>query len=379
MISTYKYRIYLSNENKKLLELYNEAYWSFIKYLKYKSICNYQKYGFHLSLKVMLNLIYNNKDERLHRLLKETNVNLFKCAAIHLSSALTKNKPIDPKEYLKNNIINLSLFEDNFLIKDKMISFYNVKNIKIRSKIIYYPYCIPKTLLIKKETGERYFALVTCYFDDIKTKNIDINNSIGLDYSLKHFYIDSNGNYPDFPFDAIRPYERKISIYKNKLKKQTENSNNYERTKRKLKITSNKISNIRKFFQVNLANQLAEKYDIICVENISSKIIASVNNKDSNNSKYKFGFNVYRLAYDKFQGILKKKCEMNGKIFIKIEKFYKSSQTCSKCGNINRDTKDLSLRIYTCNKCGFTCDRDINAAINIKNKGIEEYKNSLKK
>ena len=60
----------------------------------------------------------------------------------------------------------------------------------------------------------------------------------------------------------------------------------------------------------------------------------------------------------------------NKRKYIKIDRYFASSQTCNICGYVNKDTKDLSVREWICSKCGTKHDRDINAAINILNEGL---------
>ena len=64
------------------------------------------------------------------------------------------------------------------------------------------------------------------------------------------------------------------------------------------------------------------------------------------------------------------KSEWNDRQYIKIGRFTKSSQPCNVCGYINPETKDLSIREWTCPQCGTVHDRDVNAAINILNEGL---------
>ena len=71
-----------------------------------------------------------------------------------------------------------------------------------------------------------------------------------------------------------------------------------------------------------------------------------------------------------FLNMLKYKLNNRGKYFVKVDRFYPSSQTCHTCGYINPEVKDLSIRKLVCPACGTVHDRDINAAINIRNEGI---------
>ena len=70
---------------------------------------------------------------------------------------------------------------------------------------------------------------------------------------------------------------------------------------------------------------------------------------------------------------LEYKCKWQNKRQIKVPSYYVSSQMCNHCGNKNKETKNLSIRKWICNKCNCNNDRDINASLNILEKGIEIY------
>ena len=75
-------------------------------------------------------------------------------------------------------------------------------------------------------------------------------------------------------------------------------------------------------------------------------------------------------SWGTFINMLTYKAEWNSKKVVKIDRFYPSSQTCSVCGYVNKDTKDLSIREWECPVCHTHHDRDVNAAINILRIGL---------
>ena len=75
---------------------------------------------------------------------------------------------------------------------------------------------------------------------------------------------------------------------------------------------------------------------------------------------------IQEQCFYKFREYLTYKCEDKGIELVVADKYYPSSKTCSCCGNIKKILK-LSDRTYICDKCGFTIDRDLNAAINLMN------------
>ena len=102
------------------------------------------------------------------------------------------------------------------------------------------------------------------------------------------------------------------------------------------------------------------KYDCICVEDL---------NMQGMSRALKFGKSVHDNGFGLFQRMLEYKCDWFGKTFVKIDKFEPSSQKCHCCGYKNPATKDLSVREWRCPKCGAYHDRDVNAAINIREAG----------
>ena len=83
-----------------------------------------------------------------------------------------------------------------------------------------------------------------------------------------------------------------------------------------------------------------------------------------------FGKSVADNGWGMFTQMLAYKLTDEGKHLVKIDKFFPSSQTCHNCGYVNPITKDLSVREWTCPKCGHHHNRDVNAALNIRDEGV---------
>lgn len=84
---------------------------------------------------------------------------------------------------------------------------------------------------------------------------------------------------------------------------------------------------------------------------------------------------ISEQCFNKFMRLIKYKCEFLGIEFIQADRFFPSSKMCSCCGNINKNLK-LCDRVYVCSVCGFTVDRDANAATNLMR--YESYSDSFR-
>ncbi len=172
----------------------------------------------------------------------------------------------------------------------------------------------------------------------------ELESFIGLDFSMHELYVDSNGNCPEFP-RYYRLSEKKLKKEQRKLSKMVKGSKNGEKQRIKVAKLHEKVANQRKDF-------LHKHYMKAMAQSLN------------------FGKSVSDNGWRMFTAFLKYKLEELGKRLIKIDKFFASSQICSACGYQNPETKDLSVREWICPCCQAHHNRDINAAVNIRNEGM---------
>lgn len=219
-----------------------------------------------------------------------------------------------------------------------------------------------KSITISKSQTNKYHAsLLYEFFVEEPQVKLDINNSVCLDYQSNGLFIDNQGKQPYYP-RYYRLTESKLAKAQRKLSHMKYGSNNYYKQRLKVAKIHEKIANQRKDFLHKLSYEFANKYDYVFVEDIDLQSIAQFGH---------LGKSTHDNGFGMFRSLLFYKMADRGKIFHKIDKWFPSSKTCSVCGCYHPElVNSLSVREWTCPDCGIKHNRDINAAINIRNKGM---------
>ena len=272
-----------------------------------------------------------------------------------------KSKKYCEKSYSNYARENIHIDNDNHLIKIPCLGWvkYNPREKKISDE-----WKIRHITISKTNTGKYYCSICFQYSIDIENiHNDNTNNILGIDYSSSSLYIDSEGNNASYP-KYYRSNLDKLRILQKQFSRQQKGGKNRDRTLNKIRILHERISNQRKDFLHKLSTSITKKFDVICVEDINMQNMSQGLHLGKSTMDNGFGMFREMLSY-------KQKRIPYHKLIL-ANKWFPSSKRCSKCGNIKSDLK-LSDRIYKCNECGLVIDRDLNAAINLKQYASEIY------
>ena len=218
---------------------------------------------------------------------------------------------------------------------------------------------ILKTVTVSMScTGKYYAALL---FDDGLLNKIALTEgkAVGVDLGLTHFAITSDGSKFDNPRHLLKR-EKNLKRKQLHLSRKVKGSN--RRTKARIIVARvhDRITNTRKDFQHKLSRKLVNENQVIVVENLAVKNMV----KNHNLAKA-----ISDCGWSEFTRQLKYKSEKEVKTYLEIGRFFPSSKTCHVCLN-QIDSLPLEVRSWTCSNCQTKHDRDINAAINIRDEGL---------
>jgi putative transposase len=246
--------------------------------------------------------------------------------------------------------------------------FKNIKSEFLNGKI-------KSGVVSRTKTGEYKISLLV-EVDKVYENRVD-NGHVGLDFSLKDLFVDSFGaKAPKFSTKRstmeslqkrINSLNETISTMRTKSKKKSRTSVKLHRLTMKRNKLYERVHNIQVDYLNKLSRDLCKHNELIVVENLDLKemsrhtsyLDAKTSTKGGNHGK-----SVSLLQWNYFTKKLEENAEKFGCHLVLADKYYPSSQICSKCGKIHSEMKDVTKRTLEC-ECGNIIDRDYNSAINI--------------
>ena len=212
-----------------------------------------------------------------------------------------------------------------------------------------------KTVTVMRDRAGDIWLCITALFDREPKVVFKTGKTAGFDFGLKQYLTVSDGT----THDSLLFFKRGIRKVKNAnrdLSRKQKHSNNRGRARLNLARVHRKVANARENHHWQLANELCKKYDVLCFEMLNLQ-----------GMKKLWGRKVSDLGFADFLQKLQWVAQKHGKVVQFIDKWHPSSKMCNACGTVNK-TLHLRDRVFNC-KCGWTCDRDYNAALNIHKVG----------
>ena len=236
--------------------------------------------------------------------------------------------------------------DNSIIIRKQKYRFF--KSREIRGKV--------KQLTVKRDTLGDIYVYFICENEENEVL-ARTGKSVGFDFGLKTFLTASDGKDIKAPL-FFRQNANAIKMANRNLSRKAKGSNNRKKAKIALARLHKKVANQRDNFHWQTASKLVGEYALICIEDLNLKAMQK-----------RFGRKISDLGFADFVSKLKYKAHRAGASVVEVDRFFPSSQLCSDCGYQNTETKNLTIRKWTCPKCGNIHNRDRNASINIEREG----------
>lgn len=369
MLKGYKYRIYPNKQQEEQIQktfgccrfVYNQT----LAYRKEK----YKKDKESLS-RIDCNNWKNQFLKQEYKWIKEVDKFALDNAIVNMDSAYQKffkEHTGYPKFKSKHN--HYKSYKTNFTNGNIEVSFENNKiklpklkwvKVKVHREFV----GKIKSATISQVPSGKYFVSIL-----VETEHTPIESTgccVGIDLGIKDLLITSDGEKLD-NIHITKKYEDKLAKEQRKLSHKKKGSNNWNKQRIKVARIHEKIHNTRIDNLHKISHELISENQVIASEDLA------VSNMVKN---YHLAKAISDCGWYELTRQIKYKSDWNNRQYVKIGRFTKSSQPCHVCGYINPDTKDLSVREWTCPQCRTVHDRDVNAAINILNEGLRILRKS---
>lgn len=373
MIKGIKIRLYPTKAQEELMWKHVHASRFIYNYMLALQNERYENGEKHLSAFDMNNLLAPLKKQDEFAWLKDVSSATLKgsCADLHYAFLWFFNKKSGHPKFKsrKKSKSNFLARADRLYFKDGCANIEKVGKVKYKTD-----YDLPQGRGFKYSNARVSFRngkWMLSFGIECESQVQELNDyNMGIDLGVKELAVVSYGD-DSLVFHninkskTVRTLKRNIKLLQRRISRKYEQNKqgnkfvktrNIERCEEKLRKMYARLSNIRN----NYIHQTTHKLVSLLPKRV---VMEDLNVRGMMKNKH-LSKAVQEQCFYEFIRQMKYKCEWNGIEFVQVDRFYPSSKTCSCCGSFKIDLR-LSDRTYVCSECGFTIDRDLNAAINL--------------
>ena len=209
-------------------------------------------------------------------------------------------------------------------------------------------------MTVSQRAGRWYASLTVERDDELAAKPLK-GGAVGVDLGVKTLATLSDGTVIENP-RYLKKSERKLKKAQRELSRKTKGSNRRAKAKIKVARIHARVANRRLDALHKLTTRLAKGYSDVSIEDLN--VSGMVKN-------HRLAKHIADAAFGEFRRQLEYKTARAGARLHVVDRWYRSSKTCSGCGGVKAKLS-LAERTYRCDSCGLVLDRDLNAAINIQ-------------
>jgi putative transposase len=220
----------------------------------------------------------------------------------------------------------------------------------------------PSSVTVIKDASGRYFASFVVEVDDEPLPEPDVEETdTGIDLGLSYYAVLRGRKIASPKF--FRRQERKLKRAQRSLSRKQKGSNNRRKAQQAVAKIHARIADQRRDFIEQETTRIVRESQAVYVEDLNVKGMATRGGR--------LGKSVHDQSLGRFVRLLEAKCARYGRIFVTVDRWFPSTQLCSRCRCLTgpKGREDLSVRVWTCTECGTRHNRDENAEANLRAAG----------
>ena len=269
--------------------------------------------------------------------------------------AFFKKKARRPSFHKKGRRDSFYVPNNKAWFKDgKRIHLPNIGDVKM-SEVLRFDGKIQR-FTVSKEADKWYVSITVEMPEEAVEENV---SAVGIDVGSKHWAVSSDGDVLDRP-KSIQKLEKRLKHAQRSLSRKQKASRNRAKARMRVARIHQRIRNVKRDAVHKFTSRIAKNHGVVCCENLCVK------------GMRKSVKSIRKAVHNSCMSELRMMLSYKAAHYIEIDRFYPSSKMCSKCGNVKTEL-GLSERTYRCEACGNVLDRDLNAALNIRDEGFRIF------